>query len=125
MEDSGTGSPMTAPHPLRVAYTPGPWVLSAGWEPNPHAVVDTQCVYGPARIGVVAHVVMAAQDGGHREERKANARLIAAGPEMHVALKEAERFLDYFANERTSFVGIGTPKSALAKVRAALSKAGV
>lgn len=42
--------------------------------------------------------------------------------EMHAALAEAERFLDYFANGHISFVGSGTPKAALATVRAALAK---
>lgn len=75
-------------------HTPGPWLVSDGWEPNPHAVVDTQCVYGPPRIGVVAHVVMAAQDGGHREERKANARLIAAAPDLLTVAKAFVAKLD-------------------------------
>lgn len=39
------------------------------------------------------------------------------------ALKEAERFLDYFANGRTMFVGGGMPLDALAQVRAAIAKA--
>ena len=43
--------------------------------------------------------------------------------ELLAALIEAERFLDYFANGRTHFVGRGTPKSALQAVRAAIAKA--
>jgi len=39
------------------------------------------------------------------------------------ALREAERFLDYFAHNRTTFVGPGTPTSALAHVRWAIAKA--
>ena len=62
-------------------HTPGPWSLSSGWRPDPHAIVDTQNVYGTAPAGVVAHVVMASQDGNHTAERKANARLIAKAPE--------------------------------------------
>ena len=39
------------------------------------------------------------------------------------ALKEAERFLEYFTSEGPrSFVGPGTPKSCLAAIRAALGK---
>jgi hypothetical protein len=49
--------------------------------------------------------------------------LYRAAPEMLEALKEAERFLDYFANGRTSFVGGGTPRSAWEQVRAAIAKA--
>lgn len=37
-----------------------------------------------------------------------------------VALKDAERFLDYFANHRATFSGPGTPFTALALVQAAL-----
>lgn len=59
--------------------------------------------------------VFIAKECGDRD-----ARLMASSKKMYAALQEAERFLDYFANERTSFAGGGTPLSALAKVRAAL-----
>ena len=36
------------------------------------------------------------------------------------ALREARRFMDYFANERTTFDGPGTPKTCLAQIDAAL-----
>lgn len=39
------------------------------------------------------------------------------------ALRESSRFLDYFANDRTSLVGSGTPKSCLAQITAALGNA--
>ena len=67
-------------------HTPGPWSLSDGWQPDPHAIVDTQNVYGAAPAGVVAHVVRASQDGEYSAEREANARLIAKAPEMYEAL---------------------------------------
>lgn len=67
--------------------TPGPWRLSDGWAPT-LSVVDTQNVYGKPPAGVVAHVVMASQDGLYTEERKANARLIAQAPAMREALQE-------------------------------------
>lgn len=116
--DEGTGSP-SAPHPLRASYTPGPWLIGQGADGYPiiHTAPDS---FSPSGQGI-AHICKRAMCQDHT----ANARLIATGPEMHAALKEAERFLDYFANERTSFAGGGTPKSALATVRAALSKAGV
>lgn len=47
----------------------------------------------------------------------------AVADAMLSALTEAERFLDYFVNERRDFTGGGTPKSALAQVRAAIAKA--
>lgn len=53
-----------------------------------------------------------------------HARLTAAAPEMSDALKEAERFMAYFAGETDlTFEGPGTPKSCLAIIRAAISKA--
>jgi hypothetical protein len=39
---------------------------------------------------------------------------------LEAALREAERFMAYFADGATSFVGPGTPTSCLAKIRAAL-----
>jgi hypothetical protein len=39
---------------------------------------------------------------------------------LEAALREAERFMTYFADGTTSFVGPGTPISCLAKIRAAL-----
>lgn len=43
--------------------------------------------------------------------------------ELQDALKEAERFLSYFANGDTTFVGAGTPITALAKIRSVIAKA--
>jgi hypothetical protein len=40
---------------------------------------------------------------------------------MVIALEEAERFMDYFAEGRTGFQGPGTPKSCLAMIRGALA----
>lgn len=39
---------------------------------------------------------------------------------QEAALREAERFMDYFANDRTMFVGPGTPQSCLKMIRDAL-----
>src|SRR3990167_4305924 len=72
-------------------HTPGPWSLSDGWQPDPHAIVDTQNVYGAAPAGVVAHVVRASQDGEYSAEREANARLIAKAPEMQEVLVRVSR----------------------------------
>lgn len=46
-----------------------------------------------------------------------------AASAMLAALKEAQRFLDYFAFHRTSFVGDGTPLSALVEVEKAIAAA--
>lgn len=42
--------------------------------------------------------------------------------DLRAALIEAERFLDYFANGRTSFVGGGTPLAALEMIGTVLAK---
>lgn len=71
---------------------PEPWTLSAGWEPNPRAVVDTQNIYGPPHLGVIAHVVMRAQgEASVSAERRAIANLILAAPKMLAALKQIKR----------------------------------
>jgi hypothetical protein len=68
-------------------HTPGPWRRSNGWSPT-FSVVDHENIYGPAPVGVVAKVVRASQDGVYSDEKEANARLIAAAPEMYELLTE-------------------------------------
>ena len=56
-------------------------------------------------------------------EALANARLIAAAPDMAEALAEAERFMAYFSGETDrAFIGSGTPSTCLSVIRAALAK---
>ena len=43
--------------------------------------------------------------------------------QLEAALKEARRFMEYFAEGRTSFVGSGTPQTCLAQIDAALKDA--
>lgn len=99
-------------------FTPGPWR------------VDTHVTTSGAGWGYSwevwssrDEVVAAAFVSGHSDNFEANARLIAAAPAMYEALREAERFLDYFASGRTYFSGGGTPRTALDQVRAALAQA--
>lgn len=54
----------------------------------------------------------------------ANAAFIAAAPDMHEALRKAERFMSYFSGETSgTFVGPGMPNECLAQIRAVLSRA--
>lgn len=69
------------------AHTPGPWSRSDGWAPTLQ-VVDHENIYGAAPAGVVAKVVRASQDGVYTPEKEANARLIAAAPEMYALVLE-------------------------------------
>jgi hypothetical protein len=43
-----------------------------------------------------------------------------SNPMQAAALREAERFMSYFAGETNAFVGPGTPETCLAEIRAAL-----
>jgi hypothetical protein len=52
-----------------------------------------------------------------------NAALRARVAQLETALKEARRFMEYFAEGRTSFVGSGTPQTCLAQIDAALKDA--
>jgi len=55
-----------------------------------------------------------------RAEVVANDPVVRA---MLEALEEAQRFLDYFAKHRTTFVGDGTPLGALVEVEKAIERA--
>lgn len=102
-------------------HTPGPWLLSAGWRPTP-SVVDHQNVYAPSKIGVVAKVVMAGQDGDYSAERAANVRLIAAAPDLLAALREIETICTESASECRKRMGTRVGNS-LTVARAAIAKA--
>lgn len=72
-------------------HTPGPWTVNGPW----HIQADTtleEFQAGGSRPKVVAHIVQ-----GHNitpEQRKANATLIAAAPELLEALEQVELYLD-------------------------------
>ncbi len=73
----------------------------------------------PAYVGLPNYTAMLHLDYTRNDMREAATRIEV----LLAALKEAERFLDYLANDRTIFVGPGTPLTALAKVQAAIAKA--
>ena len=112
---------------IEVKHTPTPWCVPVG-EGNESLV----CRDIDGRAG---DVIFGTADKFRSWQRRmtlaechANAALIvrAVNRDHHfdalvTALREAERFIDYFAEDRTSFVGPGTPKSCLAQIRAALS----
>ena len=63
-------------------HTPGPWAFKmTGWQTNPAAV------YSPRRPGAVACIP--ARTSVPLDEQSANARLIAAAPELLAALETA------------------------------------
>lgn len=67
-------------------HTPGPWALRRG-----HSVVEIRTVAGLA----VAQTTSDAYWQSFSAEADANARLIAAAPEMLEALKQAREYLRY------------------------------
>ena len=105
---------MTTDTTARAGHTPTPWAIG-------NQISD----YGNVIRG--PHLAYIAKLGENVREYNANAAFIVQAcnsfDAMRDALKEAERFLDYFAEGRTSFVGAGTPKSCLAQIRAALALA--
>lgn len=63
----------------QTTHTPGPWSLRmTGWQTNPAAI------YSPRRPGAVACIP--ARTSVPLDEQSANARLIAAAPDMFEAL---------------------------------------
>ena len=109
-------------------HTPGPWlaaeavssrvglpVVRSG-EKGGRLICNVNCVADPM------HGKVAGDDAFNREAL-ANAKLIAAAPEMVNALREAERYMIYFSGEDLTFVGPGMPADCLRLIRAALSKA--
>ena len=102
-------------------HTPGPWKLDRSLQP-----ADGEYDYA---ISSPEHFVLAeafgrSANGGH-PPAEANARLIAAAPELLEALREAEVGLEFAGADKTIAEGdfIPTPTLALRAVRAAIAKA--
>lgn len=79
-------------------------------------------VVGPA-VSVTGFTIATDVDAAKAARIEADCRLIAAAPLLLEALKEAERFMDYFANDMTRFVGPGTPTTCLEQIRSAIAAA--
>lgn len=95
-------------------HTPGPWKIETA--PNRFGKdftgVSTVCDFGHDQW---ANLALCANNGMNGD---ANARLIAAAPDLLEALKYAERMLDSY---KTTHVGVH--HAALEKARAAIAKA--
>jgi hypothetical protein len=98
------------------SYTPGPWTVERD---GSTVTMGGQCVItGPA------------PDGAPREEEKANARLIAAAPELLEALASLVEYADAYSNQMLKFgygaeqLGVGADSQSVSgKARAAVAKA--
>ncbi len=111
------------------AHTAGPWQIKDDYTPDGRvtiiANIDGEYFTDDPSPHMTYDTIAVCEDeyGERLPNAEANARLIAFIPELLDALREAERFLDYFANGRTSFSGGGTPRTAHDQVRAAIAKA--
>ena len=90
--------------------------MEGKWAPGKWTA-EEQLVSSNTGVGDI--VCMAPEFLASREHWPANARLIAAAPELVEALQEAVELLDYYWGRQESPLG-----NALAKARAALEKAG-
>jgi hypothetical protein len=95
-------------------HTPGPWTV------DPHFLDDIMAADGLD----VATVVLTGEHCRDMPERRANARLIAAAPELLEACKEAALFMRSAIEDRVMLEGFD-PEShhGLKMVRAAIIKA--
>lgn len=92
-------------------HTPGPWHLGMRQA--------EQIVYNDKGWAVANATVYHGKEG--REEMKANARLIAAAPDLLVAARLAAEFLDIF--EEQSEAAFGQWNERRKVIRAAIAKA--
>lgn len=92
-------------------HTPGPWAFRmTGWRTNPFAI------YSPRRPGAVACVP--ARTSVPLDEQSANARLIAAAPDLLAALEQCLPIIDAHRH-----AALGEGDIAAMNARAAIAKA--
>ena len=82
-------------------YTPGPWGIEK-WD-RACLIISGQAIIAPA------------PDSASREEREANARLIAAAPELLEACKEALVIAKHLKHDADSWLYVELAKKAIAK----------
>lgn len=93
---------------MKTEHTPGPWTIPTAPSLHHEHSIDI--------VGENVHIVTI-HGIGDREERNANAYLIAAAPEMLDALNEAEDALSWYSDEDTKVAN-----AALAIIRPLLSR---
>jgi len=86
-------------------HTPGPWKLA--WEDGKHGVVASS-IPEPNVVALVGN-----RDDGRNDIRKANARLMAAAPDLLEACEVAERILTEY----------GIPDERRTEIQSAIAKA--
>jgi hypothetical protein len=98
-------------------HTPGPWV--DGMSKYREGVLVVRANVPGGRI----LAEFGSDDEPLDETDRANARLIAAAPDLLEALNEARRYVEYLTGNDRTFVGRGMPADCLALIDAALFKA--
>ena len=94
-------------------HTPGPWSLKmTGWRTNPFAI------YSPRRPGAVACVP--SRTSVPLDEQDANARLIAAAPELLAVLEGMDEELSLWGADTIETMNL---TARLDAIRAAIAKA--
>lgn len=97
----------------KAAHTPGPWAVEDPMGPNEYAIVQDGLQPYEWQFIAVVEVGIPSEGLMPRQEARANARLIAAAPEMLVALQDLTRDDDPFDD----FL------EALARARSVIAKA--
>ena len=107
-----------------VPHTPGPWKACKGHDGEP----DRWCVVADGEKAYYIAVIENGQPGDCCDTEGATARLIAAAPDMLVALQAAQSAMDHMGEVLNGMDAVddeedGKHFPAFAKVRAALAKA--
>lgn len=103
-------------------WTPGPWAVVDGAQEG--SIAEEVCVvyccgsypFGSARVITLQAAIL---DARYRERRQANARLIAAAPDLYEALAECLEGIELCTPDAPEPM----PDSIIGKARAALAKA--
>ncbi len=101
---------------MTLNHTPGPWTVSAG--PDANRTGHYRNVYGADGKMLVAMLGLSARVG--QTQQNANARLIAAAPELLAALQYWLRAIDSMTTEEFSR---GADKPCRDRAAAAIAKA--
>jgi hypothetical protein len=102
-------------------HTPGPWEVERKCDPHTGEWFEVSGAIFPGHVGVVVET----SNRDHcldPETDRANARLIAAAPELYATLREVHKELAYFL-ERNDVDHGGELRGTIERIRRALAKA--
>lgn len=105
----------TAPQNKPVPHTPGPWRAVSGDDDPQYGEVEFACVEHPRYDAIE---ICTSRYGATVEEHFANARLIAAAPDLLAALSQIVRAVKYTSGVSLDFA-VQEAEAAIAKVEGA------